>query len=236
LPLQESFAILRAMDWKAFIRTLFRLAEPYLAVRGDLPHARVSHQYALRLLEAEGGEPGIVEPAVILHDLGWSQLTPEQIRIAFGVRAGGEEAERLNRIHEREGASLARRLLQSLEYDPPRVDRIVEIIERHDSGRRADTLEERITKDADKLWRFSEIGFWNEIERQGLAAEELHRYLSERYGNWFFTSSALSLAEMELKARAAEPIFSGAPRRPAADTQEEGRFWVGKASASPEGD
>ncbi len=103
------------MDREDFIRTLFRLAEPYLKVRGDLPHARVSHQYALRLLEQEGGEPGIVEPAIILHDVGWSQLTPEQIRIAFGVRAGGEEAERLNRIHELEGAAIARRLLRILE-------------------------------------------------------------------------------------------------------------------------
>jgi hypothetical protein len=208
LPPHQTFAILGTMDRDEFIRTLFRLAEPYLQVRGDLPHARISHQYALRLLEAEGGDPGIVEPAVILHDLGWSQLTPEQIRIAFGVRAGGEEAERLNRIHEREGASLACRLLQSLDYDPPRVDRIVEIIERHDSGSRADSLEERITKDADKLWRFSGIGFWKEIERQELSAGELHRYLSERYGKWFFTLSALSLAEMELKARAAELTLS----------------------------
>jgi len=85
----------------------------HLEVRSDLPHARVSRQYALRLLAEEGGEPGIVEPAVILHDVGWSQLEPEQIRVAFGVRAGGEEAERLNRIHERERAVIARRILQS---------------------------------------------------------------------------------------------------------------------------
>ena len=48
-----------------------------------------------------------MEPAVILHDVGWSKLTPEQIKIAFGVRAGGEEADRLNRIHEVEGAVIA---------------------------------------------------------------------------------------------------------------------------------
>jgi HD superfamily phosphodiesterase len=196
------------MDWDEFIRELFRLAEPYLKIRGDLPHAQVSHRYALRLLEEEGGDSRIVEPAVILHDVGWSKLEPEQIRIAFGVRAGGEEAERLNRIHEREGASLARRLLLSLNYDPRQVERIAAIIERHDSGGHPDSLDERITKDADKLWRFSEIGFWIEIERQGLSAEELHRYLSERTGSWFFTPSSRSLAEEELKARAAELVLS----------------------------
>jgi hypothetical protein len=208
LPSYLYFGILRIMDRDDFIRTLFRLAEPYLKVRGDLPHARVSHQYALRLLEREGGEPGIVEPAVILHDVGWSQLTPEQIKIAFGVRAGGEEAERLNRIHELEGAAIAHRILESLKYNPDWVDRITFLIRRHDSGDQADSLEEQLVKDADKLWRFSPLGFWNEIERQGLSAEELHSYLSEQYGSWFFTPSSRILAEKELKARAAELALS----------------------------
>jgi len=192
------------MDWNTFIRELFRLAEPYLKIRGDLPHAQVSHRYALRLLEEEGGESRIVEPAVILHDVGWSRLEPEQIKIAFGVRAGGEEAERLNRIHEREGAAIARRVLQSLNYNPKWIERIAILIERHDSGDQADSLEEKLLKDADKLWRFSPLGFWKEIERQGLDQDELHRFLSVRYRAWFFTQTAVKLAEKELRDRGKE--------------------------------
>jgi HD superfamily phosphodiesterase len=199
------------MDRSAFIADLFRLAEPYLAVRNDLPHARVSHQYALRLLAEEGGEPGIVEPAVILHDVGWSQLAPEQIRVAFGVRAGGEEAERLNRIHEREGAVIARRILRSLAYPPLWTERIAALVERHDSGDQADSLEEKILKDADKLWRFSAEGYWKEISRQGLERDELYRYLSVRYRAWFFTATAVRLAEAALEERqkeiATDPLF-----------------------------
>ena len=192
------------MDWNEFIRELLRLAEPYLKIRGDLPHAQVSHRYALRLLEEEGGESRIVEPAVILHDVGWSRLEPEQIKIAFGVRAGGEEAERLNRIHEREGAAIARRVLQSLSYNPKWIERIAILIERHDSGDQADSLEEKLLKDADKLWRFSPLGFWKEIERQGLDQDELHRFLSVRYRAWFFTQTAVKLAEKELRDRGKE--------------------------------
>jgi hypothetical protein len=192
------------MDREPFIQTLFRLAAPYLAIRGDLPHARISHQYALRLLDQEGGEPGIVEPAVILHDVGWSQLTPEQIRIAFGVRAGGEEAERLNRIHELEGAAIAGRILESLRYDPRWIERIVFFVERHDSGDQPDSLEEKLVKDADKLWRFSGIGFWNEIERQGLDPTELHSFLLIKYQTWFYTPTALNLAGEELRSREKE--------------------------------
>jgi hypothetical protein len=37
------------------------------------------------------------------------------------------------------------------------------LIERQDSGERAGSLEEKILKDADKLWRFSPIGFWKDF-------------------------------------------------------------------------
>ncbi len=192
------------MEWPRFIENLFRLAEPYLAVRDDLPHAQISHRFSLGLLNAEGGDKRIVEPAVILHDVGWSKLTAEQIKMAFGVRAGGEEAERLNRIHEIEGAALADRLLQTLNYDTVLIERITRMIERHDSGKHPDSLEEKILKDSDKLWRFSGVGFWKEIERQGLDCLELYRYLDERRPAWFFTPTALSLADEELKTRARE--------------------------------
>jgi HD superfamily phosphodiesterase len=198
------------MEHAAFVHRLFELAEPYLAVRGDLPHARVSYQYALRLLAEEGGEAGIVEPAVILHDVGWSQLEPKQIRAAFGVRAGGPEAERLNRIHEREGAVIARRILQSMNYPPGWIERIAVLIERHDSGEQADSPEEKILKDADKLWRFSAEGYWQEIARQGLERDELHRFLSDRYRRWFFTATAVRMAEEALKERGRE-IAAGFP-------------------------
>ncbi|RPH89758.1 MAG: HD domain-containing protein [Desulfobacteraceae bacterium] len=198
------YSIFIFMDRNELVRELFRLAEPYLMIRGDLSHAQVSHRYALRLLEEEGGEPRIVEPAVILHDVGWSKLEPEQIKIAFGVRAGGEEAERLNRIHEREGAAIAGRILESLRYNPRWLERIISFIERHDSGDQPDSLEEKLVKDADKLWRFSPVGFWNERERQGLDPNELHSFLLKKYPTWFYTPTALNLAGEELRSRELE--------------------------------
>ena len=190
--------------WSQFISQLFQKAEPYLAARDDVPHTQVSHQYSLLLMKHEGGNEKIVEPAIILHDVGWSILKPEQIEAAYGVRPEGEEADRLNRIHELEGASIARKILQSLNYEPHLIDKISSIIQRHDSGNHADCLEEELVKDADKLWRFSKIGFWKEIERQGLGPAELHHYLAERYQSWFFTQTALALAGEKIERRARE--------------------------------
>jgi HD superfamily phosphodiesterase len=192
------------MNWNRFIEDLFKLAEPYLETRGDLLHTQVAHKYSLFLLEEEEGDKGIVEPAVILHDVGWSRLKPEEIKVAYGVRAAGENAKRLNRVHELEGAKIARALLNEKKYDPALTDRIALIIERHDSGKETDSLEEKVVKDSDRLWRFSKVGYYQEMERQSTDSEERFRFLSKHLGTWFFTETARKVADEELKKRLKE--------------------------------
>ncbi len=192
------------MNWEQFTQELFRLAEPYLNVRDDLLHTRVAHQYALDLLEKEAGDKKIVEPAVILHDVGWSRLKPEEIKVAFGVNAQGEKGKQLNRIHEVEGAGIAREILTKLDYDRPSTDEIARIIERHDSGKNPQTIEEKIVKDADRLWRVSRIGYYYEMERQNTTHEVRYRFLTRNMGKWFYTKTAMELADTELQARVKE--------------------------------
>ncbi len=189
------------MEWFEFICRLFEKADPYLAVRGDMGHTKVSYDYSLILLQHEGGSKRIVEPAVILHDVGWSVLEPEVISAAFGVLAEGEEAERLNRIHETEGAAIAKQILRSFDYELGLVEQISAIISRHDSGENAHSLEEGLVKDADKLWRFSRTGYWEETERQHLKPATLFEFLELRCREWFFSPTALRLAEEELVRR-----------------------------------
>ena len=192
------------MHWQEFIQELFRLAEPYLKVRDDFLHTRVAHQYAVFLLEKEAGEKKIVEPAVILHDVGWSQLQPEEIKIAFGVHAKGEKSSKLNRIHEVEGARIVREILTKLDYDRSCIDQIARIVERHDSGKNPQTIEEKLVKDADRLWRFSKIGYYHEMQRQRTSHEVRYHFLTQHMGKWFFTKTARELADRELQERVKE--------------------------------
>lgn len=192
-------------EWSGFIRRLFQEAEPYLAIRGDMAHIRVSHDYALILIRQEGGDKGIVEPAVILHDVGWSALDPQLIKSAYGIRIEGTaEAKKINRIHEIEGAVIAKDILLSLSYASHLVDRIMTIIERHDSGNHAASVEEQLVKDADRLWRYSEVGFWAEVERQGVSSRTYHQRMIARREEWFFTKTALRMAKQEIKKRGNE--------------------------------
>ncbi|MBW2412548.1 MAG: phosphohydrolase, partial [Deltaproteobacteria bacterium] len=78
------------MEWSKIIQQLFKLAEPYLAARGDKSHVKVAHSFALSLIEREGGDYKIIEPAIILHYVGWSRLPPEQLKAAYGMGLEGK--------------------------------------------------------------------------------------------------------------------------------------------------
>ncbi len=188
-------------DWPRFINRLFLDAEPYLSVRGDMPHAKVSHGYAIVLMKEEGGDQRIIEPAIILHDVGWSRLERQAISAAYGVRAKGSEWRNLNRVHEEAGEAIAREILEGYSYDPSLIETIASIIRAHDSGEEARSIEEAVVKDADKLWRFSEIGFSVETRRQGISPMELYQHLENNRESWFFTRTGLRLAEKELQRR-----------------------------------
>ena len=194
----------KGVNWEAFIKKLLEMAEPYLAVRGDLRHTQAAYEYALFLMRKEGGDRRIVEPAVILHDVGWSRLDPGEIEASYALRAAGAKAASLSRMHELEGAEIARRLLEGLEYDPLLIDPIVLIIGRHDSGKEPGSLEEKLVKDADRLWRFSKIGYYQAMKRQNMNSRERYEFLVKRMGHWFFTRTARALAKKELRERASE--------------------------------
>jgi len=192
------------MEWDRLIQELFRLAEPYLRVRAGVIHTRVAKDYASVLVEKEDGDKKIVEPAVILHDVGWSALKPDEINRAYGIRATGKKAAELNRVHELEGARIARGILLKLDYNAAFIDEICRIIERHDSGKQPQSLEEKLVKDADKLWRFSRTGYNYEIKRQQTPHEVRYNFLKKHIADWFFTKTGRELAETELRKRAIE--------------------------------
>ncbi|MEW5909234.1 MAG: HD domain-containing protein [Thermodesulfobacteriota bacterium] len=202
---------------RRILRRIFKIAIPHLSVRGDIDHVRISARFARLLLKAEGGDEKIVLPAILLHDVGWSAVPAESLVLAYGVRAKGNRFLKLNRTHEIQGAAIAKKILFDIGYPGSLISIIAAIIKRHDSGKKADSIEEKIVKDADKLWRFSKVGFWEEAKRQGISPMELHEYLSKKYHGWFFTQKALEIAGNRLKHRgremrsASQNIRSGYP-------------------------
>lgn len=181
---------------------ILELAKPYLNTRKNDIHTEISCRFAIRLLESEPGDPAVVIPAILCHDLGWSRV-PEELQLkAFGPKDFDRD---LRRIHEVEGVNLARRVLLEVGYDPQKTAEILEIIDGHDSRLTAISDSDRIVKDADKLFRFEPVGLQIDAARFELEITVHAQWLRERIEEWFFTETAKKLALEELAKTITSP-------------------------------
>jgi hypothetical protein len=178
---------------------IYRLAKPYLQTRDNELHARVSYSFALRLLETEHGNPEVVLPAVMLHDVGWWTI-PEDLHLqAFGP---GERDMSINRRHELQGARIAREILEQIGYDRTLTDEIAEIVVGHDSRREPLSTNDAIVKDSDKLWRFSEEALAIYPAQFSIDAGVHTVWLGNQIDTWFITETGKRLAKEEYRLRA----------------------------------
>jgi HD superfamily phosphodiesterase len=186
------------IDMYGIYEEIYNLARPYLATRDNDIHTKIAYQFAIKLLDAEGGDEFVILPAVILHDVGWKAVPEDLQPKAFGP--GSYDLE-LNRIHEVEGAAIAGRILEEAQYDPDLANEIVEIILGHDSRKESLSLNDAIVKDADKLWRFSEEALRIDPRRFGITPEVHAEWLKDQIDKWFFTETAKRMARTEQNLR-----------------------------------
>ncbi len=183
---------------KPVFEKIRQLSKPFLNARYNDVHTAVSTRLAFELLEREGGDENIVIPAILLHDTGWKRVPAELHLKAFGPKATRPE---LNRLHETEGVKIAKEILQKLKYDAPKIEKILEIIDGHDSRTKPVSLNDMIVKDADKLWRYSKSGFNIDLERFGELQEEGLERLRCNLSGWFSTATAKEVALEKLSRR-----------------------------------
>lgn len=179
---------------------IYNLAKAYLNTRDNDVHTRICYSFAVKLTKAEGGQEQVVFPAIILHDVGWSQIPQELHNRAFGP--GKDKDKKINRIHEVEGAKIAKKILQGIKYDQSFIEKITDIVLGHDSREDPLSLNDAIVKDADKLWRFSDIGMRVSMKRFELDVSSYIRYLESQIHRWFFTKYGRRIAEHEFGLRA----------------------------------
>jgi hypothetical protein len=189
------------MSDRPVFKQIYQLAQPYLNTRYNDVHTEMSMQLAYQLLSAEGGQESIVIPAIILHDVGWQKVPVALHLKAFGPKATSPE---INRTHEKEGVKIARKILTEINYDKEKITEILKIIDGHDSRKNSISLNDRIVKDADKLWRYTQKGFEVDNNRfEETVAEGLNR-LRKYLARWFYTDTAFQIAKDELQQRERE--------------------------------
>lgn len=184
---------------------LFERAQPYLDTRCNDVHTAIAYEFAKRLLAFyPDADESVVLPAIILHDIGWKMVAETEQLTAFGPNMSNPG---LRRLHETEGARLAGDILAGLGYERAIIDAVSAIIDGHDSREHALCLNDKLVKDADKLWRFTPAGLKIDIERFGARAEDYALWLATQIDSWLFTPEAREMARQCLAE--ARPTTTG---------------------------
>lgn len=164
------------------IGEICQAAEPYQDMRDDKGHAQTVASATRELLKRiSGADEFVVLAASTLHDIGWSQLSEDERFKIFRkgitkekeLAGDGDEVVDARVKHEKEGVKLAERILEEIGITREKIDRVVEIIGQHDTGRGVLNLEDSIVKDADKLWTFTIQGVLADVRRFGYEIDKV---------------------------------------------------------------
>jgi len=125
------------LAWRAFLE---KKAKALLTDRShDWPHTGRVLRNALRISQKQGGDREIIVASVLLHDIGYAR---------------NEEH------HETESARMAGPLLKKAGFPKTKIPAVLSCIRKHrfSKGHKAETMEEQILQDADKLDAMGAIG------------------------------------------------------------------------------
>jgi hypothetical protein len=179
---------------------LWRAAAPRLRARKNDVHVPISYQCAEQFLpDYPEADAEVVLLAVLLHDLGWSEIDEDEIRAqAFGPDMQQTLQSEIRRRHEQIGARLARELLAEQGAPAAVVEEVALIIDGHDSRPHALSLNDQLMKDADKAWRFTAAGIAVACDWHGFTPARYVQYLEEEVRPSLFTAAAGRWADAEL--------------------------------------
>jgi len=190
---------------KTIYDKIYEEANPYLDTRYNDIHIALSYDFVKRLLKSHPqADENIVLPAILLHDVGWKMVPEEEQSGAFGPEVKNHEVQRL---HEIEGVRIAGDILNKLNYPKDETHEILDIIDGHDTRLEALSLNDKLVKDADKLWRFTTTGVDIDHVRFGIERIPYMIYLEDRIKDWFFTPAAEEMASEALAIARSE--FTG---------------------------
>jgi HD domain len=137
---------------------VWRAAEPYMRARKNDVHIPLSFDWAARLLDHfPEADVDVCLLAILLHDIGWYAIDMETI-IAEGFRSENILQSDVRYRHEAEGVRLAVPVLQQTGWSADIIAQVCEIIDGHDTRPDPRHLNDRIVRDADKLWRYDLTG------------------------------------------------------------------------------
>jgi hypothetical protein len=137
---------------------VWREARPYMRARKNDVHIPLSFAWAQRLLDHyQDADRDVCSLAILLHDIGWYSIDMDRI-ISEGFRSENILQSDVRYLHEAEGVRLGTEVLRATGWSEQIIAQVCQIIDGHDTRPDPHHLNDRIVRDADKLWRFEVTG------------------------------------------------------------------------------
>lgn len=177
---------------------VWREAEPYMRARKNDIHIPLSFAFARRLLAIyPDADEDIVSLAILLHDIGWWTIDmTDIIEKGFGPNMMQSE---VRFLHEREGVRLSREVLTKTGWPEQVIAAVGEIIDGHDTRPQPRSLNDRLVRDSDKLWRFTVTGVAVACDWFKLTPHQYADRLTKQF-TLLETPAGRDIAEAELAA------------------------------------
>ncbi len=222
IPWEDKYFLSVPDDFKDF----FKFVLPHLNVRTTNVHVATCLSYLDQLISEfpeENINRRVVALSLILHDIGWSKLSEQEIANSLGVSGLKltDIAMAPKEKHAVEGERLARQILGDGDGDgefgfEPKLseqekDLIFKSIRFHDkpemvndSGDRVMPIEVKLLVDLDHIWSFIHEDFWLDTIRKGISPSTYIENLSKDLDFYFVTNPGKELAKKLLNERRVE--------------------------------
>lgn len=214
IPWKNEYLSLIPEEFQNFYQKIL----PFLQVRTTDVHTAISSSY-LDILLNKINKPinrKVVVISLLLHDIGWSKLTEEEISDSLGVKGLrlSNKALAPKEKHAIEGEKIAREILTSHQFTPPltakEINLICKAVLYHDKSeyvagsKEAIPLELKITIDLDHIWSFTHENFWQDSVRKRIDPQTYIQNLTNDLDSYFTTPEGKALAEKLLAERLIE--------------------------------
>lgn len=176
---------------------VWRAAEIYMRARKNDIHIPLAFNWTLEILQNyPQANRDVCLLAILLHDIGWWSIDMEDI-ISQGFRGDNPLQSDVRYRHEVEGVRLGTEVLRQTGWSEDIIAQVCEIIDGHDTRKVPRHLNDRIVRDADKLWRYNVTGIAIAADWFGKTPSAYSADMESKI-DWFETPVGRAIAEREL--------------------------------------
>jgi hypothetical protein len=196
---------LNNMDEKLY-DDLRKEVKPYIDLRDDLGHNDFVEAMTIELSKRLHVDPTIPLICAIFHDTGYHVYTSEKLRKMMSKELSSTQIREMKATHQIEGSKLANRVLTKYGIASSVIAKIEYIVLHHDEDCPCLSIEEEILRDADKLWRYSKVGFWLDVKRRRSNPLDWYEKLKLNFDKprYFNLAEGVNLAKELLEERKLE--------------------------------